>query len=501
MDATEIKSPLPPRKIEAEKPFEAEEVVSKPEVLETRNVPPMPEAPIVVKKKINWKIIFIIFGIVVGLIVLVWGINLLIKNNKKETAVTLNYWGLWEDESVMNGVIADFESKNPTIKINYRRNQLTDYRTRLIGRLAKSGDETTEGVDIFRINNTWIPMFRDYLAEVPTETVQTIGLESDFWDVYKTDLKESGSWLSVPIMYDGLALFYNKDLLDAAKISVPKNWWELRSSAIKLTSRDGSTGRIKIAGAALGMSNSNVDNWSDIVGLMMKQNGIDLSKNNSTNDQNLEDVLKFYVSFATGKDNVWDASLPDSTTLFANGKLAFYFGSTWRVFDIEKINKDLKYGITTVPQLPKLGTIDQSDENTSLTDIHWANYWTEGVNSKSKYQKEAWKFLEYLSSAEVLEKMYTAESQIRNFGEIYPRKSMGDKLKNNQKIWPFVSVANKATSWYLAANTDDAGVNSEMQKYFGDAITSMKVDSDTAKAMTTLKSGIGQVQLKYKLKR
>jgi hypothetical protein len=26
---------------------------------------------------------------------------------------------MWEDESVMNGVIADFETKNPNIKINY----------------------------------------------------------------------------------------------------------------------------------------------------------------------------------------------------------------------------------------------------------------------------------------------------------------------------------------------------------------------------------------------
>jgi multiple sugar transport system substrate-binding protein len=500
MDSTEIKSPLPPRKIETEKVFDPEEIETKPEVMESRSVPPIPENPVVEKKKINLKKILIIAGIVIAVLIIGLIIFSAVKNSKKDTTVTLNYWGLWEDESVMNGVIADFETKNPGIKINYKRNQITDYRTRLVGRLAKTGDEGTDGVDLFRIHSTWIPMFRDYLAAVPATTVKTIGLDTDFLDIYTTDLKENGSWLSVPLNYDGLALFYNKDLLDAAKISPPKNWWELRSDAIKLTSKD-TNGRINVAGAALGLANGNVDQWSDIVGLMMKQNGIDLNKKNPTNDQNLEDVLTFYTSFVNSKDNVWDASLPNSTTLFANGKLAFYFGPAWRIFDIEKINKDLKYGITTVPQLPKLGGVNQTDDNTSLTDIHWGSYWTEGVNNKSKYQKETWKFLEYLSSKEVLEKMYTAESQIRNFGEIYPRKSMTDNLKNNQQLWPFVSVANKATSWYLASNTSDDGLNSEMQKYFGDAVNKVAEKSDTTGAMTALKAGVSQLQLKYKLKR
>ncbi|MFA5749978.1 MAG: extracellular solute-binding protein [Candidatus Shapirobacteria bacterium] len=499
MDIEDIKSPLPSREIEINSSVDFEEPIE-PKIIENKNAPSGPETPIIVKNKIDWKKILIITGILIGILILVLVITSAIKNSKKDTIVTLNYWSLWEDESVMNSVIADFESKNPKIKINYKRNQITDYRTRLIGRLAKSGSDETEGVDIFRIHNTWIPMFREYLASVPMENVKSIGLNDDFLGVYNNDLKENGNWLSVPLMYDGLALFYNKDLLEAAKIEVPKNWWEIRSAALKLTVKD-ENGKIKTAGVALGLANSNVDNWSDIVGLMMKQNGIDLSKSNTNTDKNLEDVLKFYASFANGKENVWDESLPNSTTLFANGKLAFYFGPSWRVFDIEQLNKNLKYGITTVPQLPTLGGINENNDNTELTNIHWGSYWTEGVNSKSKYQKESWKFLEYLSSKEVLEKMYTAQSQIRNFGEIYPRKSMSDKLKDNQKVWPFLSVADKANSWYLASNTNDAGVNSEMQKYFGDAINAISQSGDTSEIMTTLKTGINQVQQKYSLKK
>jgi multiple sugar transport system substrate-binding protein len=438
-------------------------------------------------------------AIVAGVLILVLIIVLVAtsKTPKKQETVTLNYWGLWENEEIMNGVISDFEAKNPLIKVNYKRNQISNYRTRLASRLAKTGTSDNEDVDIFRIHNTWIPMFKDYLASVPTSKVTSIGLDTDFFDVYAKDLKENGKWLSVPLMYDGLALFYNKDLLQKANIEVPKSWWELNEAASKLTTKNDS-GTIQMAGAGIGVANGNVEHWSDILGIMMKQNGIDFAKKTNM-DSNLEDALKYYASFARSGQSVWDDSLPNATELFANGKLAFYFGNSWRVFDLATLNKDLNYGITTVPQLPINGDI--TDRNAELTNIHWASYWAEGVNSKSKHQEEAWKFLEYLSSKEVLEKLYSAESQVRAFGEIYPRKSMMNELKDNVKVWPFVSVANNAESWYVASSTDDDGLNSEMQKYFTDAINSLNDYASNTDIMTALKNGIAQLQQKYSLKR
>jgi len=75
-----------------------------------------------------------------------------------------------------------------------------------------------------------------------------------------------------------LALFYNKDLLEAAKIEVPNNWWALGEAAKQLTVKS-AEGKVLVAGAALGLANANVDHWSDIVGLMMKQNQVDMTKN------------------------------------------------------------------------------------------------------------------------------------------------------------------------------------------------------------------------------
>ena len=505
MSLEDIKSPLPPRKVVLKTESENEEIEPRVSLVNEQpiinpnpqNIQQSPPPIGMVEKKRSKKPLFLIIIALISLVLVILFLTVF-KGKVGSNQVVLNYWGLWEEESVMNGIIADFESKNPNIKINYKKNQKDGYAGRLNGRLAKSG--VVEDVpDIFRIHNTWIPSFRNNLAVVPEETVAKVGLENDFFDIYSKDLIESGQYLSIPLMYDGLAMFYNPALLEKSQINVPNNWWDLKKSAVKMTERDGN-GKITVAGAAVGTV-ENVDHWSDIVGLMMKQNGVNLNAMSADNEKKLKDVLDFYTLFKTS-DKVWDESLPNSTQYFASGNLAFYFGPSWRIFDIQSLNPNLKFEVAPMPQLPTTASTptDKIGAEAELTNMHWASYWTEGVNNKSKYQKEAWKFLEYLSSTEVLEKMYQADSLIRSFGQIYPRKSMAEKISSNPKIKSFVETANNATSWYLASETGDDGVNTEMQKYFGDAINSILTGTKKSEeAVKTLMSGVSQLRQKYKL--
>lgn len=512
MPDEEIKSPLPPRRFSTE--IEEETTVNPPTdqaptttpAVETAQIPERLEAvsetvksePVKTKNKSK---LLLFLGIGVGLIIILLLTFLVIIpkiNSSKTKQITINYWGLWEDPSAIEGVIADYESKNPGVKINYVRNQITNYRSRLQTRL-ESSDSVGDAPDIFRIHESWLPMFKGDLAKVPATTATTIGLDSDYFDTYKNDVKSGSSWMAIPLMYDGLSLFYNKSLIDSAQVSLPKSWWDLETAANKLTVRD-SNGKITVAGAALGLTD-NVDHWSDILGLMMKQGGVNILTDDDANNKKLEDVLTFYTLFNT-KDHVWDEILPNSTQFFASGKLAFYFGPSWRVFNIEDTKTpDLKYAITNVPQLPTLtgASTDQSSD-ADLTNINWSSYWVEGVNPKSANQTEAWKFLTFLSTKENLEKLYAAESQIRSFGEIYPRKSMADSLNTNDKVQPFVAAANTATGWYLSSNTSDGGLNDTMISYFGNAINAMVLKNSTAESvMPDLRNGINQLVQKYGL--
>lgn len=418
---------------------------------------------------------------------------------KSTTIVTINYWGLWEDRPIIDGVIADFEAKNPTIKINYKTQQKNDYRSRLSGRLTKNPG-TEEIPDIFRIHSSWLPMFTGMIAPIPDATSKSIGLDNDFYPVFKNDLKVSGKYMAVPLMYDGLALFYNQDLLEKSQVTLPKSWWDLQTVAAKLTVRD-DQGRLKVGGVALGLTD-NVDHWNDIVGILLKQNGADILKDNPEDNDKIRDVISYYTNFKN-QYATWDESMPSSTIAFAQGKLAFYFAPSWRVFNIEEMNPSLKFAITTIPQLATLQeqSGNSATSTANLTNIHWATYWAEAVNIKSKHQKEAFKFLEYLSSKEAMEKMFTAASQTRSFGEIYPRISLANKISTNPKIKPFISVASEAESGYLSSRTWDDGLNYELSKYFLDAINSIALNgADPNALMINLRAGINQIIGKYKLK-
>jgi multiple sugar transport system substrate-binding protein len=387
----------------------------------------------------------------------------------------LTYWSLWEPNEVVQGVISEYETSHPNVKINYQRHSPKDYRERLQSALARG-----EGPDIFRYHVTWVPMLKSELEAVPGSVVSRQQLESGFYPAAWNNLRSGTAYLGIPLEMDTLALFYNEDIFQQAGKTPPKDWNELRQLASSLTIR-GAEGKIHTSGVALGTT-SNVDHWPDILALTMLQNGADLTR---PTDQLAEDALNWYTLF-NKTDRVWDETLPNSTLAFAMGKVAMYFGFSWDVFEIQNMNKNLQFKVVPAPQLPG-------------TDISWASFWVEGVAKKSKNTKEAWTFLQYLASPEVMEKMYQAESNLRAFGEPYSRVEMADKILANPLAAPFVSQAAKAKTWYLCSRTFDNGINDKMIKYFEDAVNAVNSGKTAKEALATTASGVAQLLSQYGL--
>ena len=156
MENNDIQSPLPPREVVMEETVVTEPEEIKPEISRTEVTAPAAKLT-GVKPKFPIKILGVAGLIAVVAVVGILGMNL-IKGRTGGGVTTLTYWGLWEDSAILEGIIADFEVKNPGIKINYVKNQKDDYRTRLAGRLEK--DPSLGDVpDIFRLHSSWWPMF------------------------------------------------------------------------------------------------------------------------------------------------------------------------------------------------------------------------------------------------------------------------------------------------------------------------------------------------------
>ncbi|MDD3679753.1 MAG: extracellular solute-binding protein, partial [Candidatus Shapirobacteria bacterium] len=393
------------------------------------------------------------------------------KGSIPETVIT--YWGLWEPESVMVGLIEEFEKENPKIKINYTQQNVVDYRKRLQSALASGS-----GPDIFRIHNTWLPMFINDLAPVPTDLSSLLALETNYYPVISQSLFSRGNFYGIPLMVDTLALFYNKAIFDQYQLSPPQDWDQFRQIANQLTVRDDKN-RILQSGAAMGTV-SNVDHWSDILGLMIIQNGASIAGPYGIDTQQ---ALDFFMVFSK-KDQVWDETLPDSTRAFAGGKLALYFAPSWRIININELNPDLDFGVVPVPQLPE------------REPVSWATFWVEGVSVRSEKQAAAWRFLEFLSKKDSLERIFKAGSQVHYIGQLYPRIDMANQLASDPLLSTFVSQASYARSWYLSSRTADNGINDSIIKYFEDAINRSLLGS-SLELETTVTQGVASVLSKY----
>ncbi len=390
--------------------------------------------------------------------------------------VTLTYWGLWEDRSTMQSAISDFERENPKIKIDYSKQDVKQYRETLTTRI-----ENGTGPDVFMIHNTWLPMFKASLAPLSQDVITKEEFTKDFYPTAQKDLVSNGAIYAVPTGIDTLAMYINNSLFEAAGLSAPTNWQDFITASRQLTVKDES-GKIQTSGAALG-AYDNITHASDIISLLLVQNGADLS-NFASSLKQTTDALTFYTSFATGDGNVWDATLDPSILSFAKGNLAMYFGYSWDYFTIKAANPNLQISIVPVPYL--LG------QNQTI-----ASYWAQGVSSKSKNQKEAFLFMKYLASATTAQKLYTAESKTRAFGQPYGRISLGQGLKDNPVVFPFVSQGKDAVSSFFASDTYDNGLNSQMNVYLGNAVRSILNGGSPQSGAETLEKGVAQVLTQY----
>lgn len=390
---------------------------------------------------------------------------------------TLTYWGLWENDSTMQSIISGFEAEHPGVKVTYAKQSPRQYRERLQNAISRG-----EGPDVFRFHNTWVAMLRNELSAAPSTVMTASEFSSTFYPVASADLIGGQSIYGIPVMIDGLGLFYNEDLLAAAGVTVPTTWEEVLNVVPKLTVKTETA--ILTSAIALGTT-GNVEHFTDILATMMMQNGAKLS---IPSGPQAEEAVVFYRKFATKSDPMytWNESLDNSIFAFASGKVAMIFAPSWRVFDIKQLNPELRFRVAPIPQLPG---------NT----VTWASYWVEGVSAKSANQDLAWELVKYVTSRESATMLYTEASKSRLFGEPYARVELGNTLIDDPYVGAFMKQAPMAKSFPLASRTFDNGINDKLSKYLVDAVNSLSEGAAPAVALETAVSGFSQVLGSYGL--
>jgi multiple sugar transport system substrate-binding protein len=276
-------------------------------------------------------------------------------------------------------------------------------------------------------------------------------LKDNFVDVVSHDvILSDGKIYGLPLSIDTLALYYNKDLFNNAGISQPPAYWnnELILDVKKLTIQDPKKGLVQ-SGIALGGS-ANINRFSDILSLLMMQNGTDMMEGgqvlfnippafakNTDYNPGLK-ALQFYTDFAspTKESYSWSKDQPNSLTMFMSGNLAMMLSYSYDLATIKAQAPKLNFSVAPLPQI----------EGNPPTNINFANYWVEVVSKKSQHIHEAWDFIQFITQAE------QAKSYLDKTKHPTALRSLVDSQKNDNEIGVFANQVLTAKSWYLGKN-------------------------------------------------
>jgi len=420
----------------------------------------------------------IIGGVVIFFIILLLILRSVFSGGATKKTINLTYWGLWEENEIFTPLINQYQQLNPNIKITYQKMDPQNYREKLIAR-----SKNKQGPDIFRFHNTWLPEIKEVVSSLPPTVMSNSEFEKTFYPVHQKDLKVGNYYYGLPLEIDGLVLFYNNNMFKKAGISItPKTWDDITEIVPRLTVKDRS-GKIITSGIAIGTTD-NIEHFSDIFGLLLMQNGGNLSKIDQVEGVG---ALEIYRKFAEPPQGYWSDEMPNSITAFIQEKVAMIIAPSWEAMEIKTANPDIDMKVVSVPTVP----------GTSALSL--ASYWVEGVSRYSANQIEAWKFLKYLVEKENLTKLYELQSRIRPFGEPYSRVDLANLLVQNQYVGAVISSANNYVSVPIISRTYDNGLNDNIIQYIENAINSTIQGVSYSEALKTAKKGIDQIFVKYNI--
>jgi multiple sugar transport system substrate-binding protein len=437
-----------------------------------------PDVPPLSHDDSRGKYLVVAFGAIIFFLLLFFFLKTIFGSKPKSEEVKLTYWGLWEDKEVFLPLIDQYRQNNPHVTVEYIKMTPQDYREKLLAR-SKNG----QGPDIFRFHNTWLPEIKDVVTPIPSSVMSNTEFEKTFYKIHQTDLKAGDHYYGLPLTVDGLVMICNDNLLKGAGVEKPPvTWDELTDALGKLTVKDRS-GQLITAGIALGTT-TNIEHYSDIIGLMLIQNGGDIKK---LNEAEAAGALESYRRFAEPPQKFWDENMPNSVTAFIQEKVAMIIAPSWQILTIKTANPDIKIKVVPVPYVP------------GASPVSVANYWVEGVSRYSQNQLEAWKFLKFLTEKDSLTKLYELQSRIRLFGEPYPRVDLASLIVQNEYVGAVVRQADVFVSLPMISRTYDNGLNDEIVKYIENAVNAAAQGVSYSEALKTAKQGVDQVFSKYKI--
>lgn len=427
---------------------------------------------------------------------------------KASDKVELVYYKLFDDEDVMQPLIAQYQTKHPNVTIRYRKfTDPKEYENLVVNELAEG-----KGPDLFSAPNYWFLRHYAKLSPLPANKLSAQQFDQTFVNVASKDLTlldptdGQRKVFGLPLTVDTLALYYNKSVFEdvlASRGRPAATWEELKDDVFKLSKKDNSFERFQLAGIAMGRSD-NIARAVDILYMLMLQYKAKFYNDNvsqaifahqqvitptALNVNPAAEALKLYVSFAQAinKNYSWNGYLANSDSplkemeTFARGKVAMIFGYSYLYDQIKAEIKDLKdKGVSTMNtddiRISVVPQVNNPALSLSKRDA-FANYYAETVARTSKHPDIAWDFLLFLSSKDNLA-IYNQKTH---------RPTSRRDMLEEQKRDPIYGVFAEQTGFADSLPIFDFD---RYRDVFGKAIDSVLGATQPQEAVNTIEDGV-----------
>jgi multiple sugar transport system substrate-binding protein len=306
-------------------------------------------------------------------------------------AVTITYWQYFYQTKVelMDELIADFEAKNPGIKVEQVHFPYENYNQKVA-----SSVPVGTGPDVINLFYGWLPLYvkAGYLQPLPSGEFSADYFKSNFFSFVEESVKFDNQYYSVPTAVRTLAFIWNKKLFKEAGLDPerpPQNLDELLDYAKKLSKYD-AQGNLIQSGLGLfpaGQGHS----WIREV-LIRQFGGVPYSADGrrvSYNTPQGAAALKWYTDRII-RDRVGAPSFaPDDGAAFRIQTIAMNIDGSFRIATL-KSAEGLDWAAAELPSHNGIKS-------------NYASFWTNSIAAGVKGDKLAAsiKFLKYLASPEV----------------------------------------------------------------------------------------------------
>jgi len=304
---------------------------------------------------------------------------------------SLVVWGLWQDSDVMKPALDAFQAQTG-VKVDYKKiASVADYERVLLEALAEG-----KGPDVFVIHHTWVESKQGLMSPAPSSIIDERDAREEFVDVVTQDVVRDGLVYALPTSVDTLALYFNKDLLNAGGVARAPATWQDAQTAVERLTRVNRVGEIEQAGIALGTA-ANINRAGDVLQLLMMQSGIPILEEGQAGrriavaNETGERALTFYTDFAdrTKRTYSWNLDQDYSLDAFAEGEAAMMVNYSYHIPTIKAKNPRLNFAIAPMPQIA-----DTQPKN-------FAAYWPFAVSHTSQAPELAWQFVRILTGSGV----------------------------------------------------------------------------------------------------